>query len=143
MKRIRRLLPYLRRYRRAYAGRLCLVLLGTFCGIAIPKLMKLAIDQLSHQGTAGTVRAVAAGILVLAVFRDFFIFAGRYGILSVSRKIEYELRNDLYAHLSRLSGRYFDTNSTGDLSSRAINDLEGVRMMIGIGVMSVVSSHRP
>jgi ATP-binding cassette subfamily B protein len=141
MKRLRRLLPYLRRYRQAYLGGLLLVLLGTACGVAVPKLIGDAIDRLAHPGTtAQVVLRCSAGILGFALLRGVLIFVGRYGILSASRRIEYELRNDVYAHLCRLSGRYFDTTSTGDLTSRAINDLDGVRMMVGIGIMSIIST---
>jgi ATP-binding cassette subfamily B multidrug efflux pump len=140
MKRIRRLLPYLRRHRRAYLRGLTLVLLATVCGILAPKLVGRAIDRLEHHATQDFIRMAAGGIFLFAVLRGFLLFGGRYSILAASRKIEFELRNDLYAHLARLSGRYFDTNSTGDLTSRAVNDLEGVRMAIGIGIMSIVST---
>ena len=141
MSRFRRLLPYLRRHQRAYLTGLALVLLATGCAIAAPLLVKEALDRL-EQGRASSefVLWASGGIFLFAVVRGALLFGGRYQILAASRHIEYELRNDLYAHLAKMSGRYFDTNSTGDLTSRAINDLEGVRMMIGIGIMSIVST---
>jgi ATP-binding cassette subfamily B multidrug efflux pump len=141
MKRLGRLFPYLRRHRRPYLVGLLLVLLATGCGLAAPKLLGRAFDRLEHQSaTRQFILWASGGILLFAVVRGVLLFGGRYQILAASRRIEYEMRNDLYAHLVKLSGRYFDTNSTGDLTSRAINDLEGVRMMIGIGIMSIIST---
>jgi ATP-binding cassette subfamily B multidrug efflux pump len=56
-------------------------------------------------------------------------------LIGISREIEYELRNDLYRHLTRLAPRYFQTNRTGDLMSRATNDMSAVRMVLGPGIM--------
>ncbi len=56
-------------------------------------------------------------------------------LIGASRDIEYDLRNDFFAHLQRLPLSYFQTHRTGDLMSRATNDLNAVRMMIGPAVM--------
>jgi len=140
MKQLHRLLPYLRRHRRSYVTGLLLVLLATACGIAAPLLVGKAIDRLESQATRSFVLWASAGIFLFAVVRGALLFGGRYTILAASRRIEYEMRNELYAHLEKLSGRWFDTNASGDITSRAINDLEGVRLMIGIGIMSIVST---
>jgi ATP-binding cassette, subfamily B, multidrug efflux pump len=141
MKHLGRLLPYLRKYRASYLGGLLLVLLATGCGVASPKLIGMAFDRLEHHhASRDFVLLISGAIFLFAVVRGALLFGGRYRILAASRHIEYEMRNDLYAHLARLSGRFFDTNATGDLTSRAINDLEGVRMMIGIGIMSIAST---
>jgi len=141
MKPLGRLLPYLRRHGRPYLAGLLLVLLATGCGVAAPRLLGKAFDRLEHNHATGQfILWVSGGILLLAILRGVLLFGGRYQILAASRRIEYEMRNELYAHLVKLSGRYFDMNSTGDLTSRAINDLEGVRMMIGIGIMSIIST---
>ena len=56
-------------------------------------------------------------------------------IIGVSRDIEYELRNDLFQHLETLPASFYQTNRTGDLMSRATNDLSNVRMLLGPGIM--------
>ena len=56
-------------------------------------------------------------------------------IIGASRDFEYDLRNDFFAHLQRLDADYFQRNRTGDLMSRATNDLSAVRMLIGPAVM--------
>jgi ATP-binding cassette subfamily B protein len=99
-----------------------------------------AVDRIRHGETRGYILAVAGVVALAALLRAGLLFASRYLILAASRRIEFDLRNDLYAHLERLSARWFDTHATGEITSRAINDIEGVRTMIGIGVMAIVST---
>ena len=140
MKQLRRLLPYLRRHRRAYFLGLAIVLPATACGAAVPLLVKGLLQRLGQGGARADVLACSAAILGVAILRGVFLFASRYLILAASRRIEFDLRNDLFAHLETLSARWYDTNATGEITSRAINDLEGVRMMVGIGVMAILST---
>ena len=56
-------------------------------------------------------------------------------LIGISRDIEFDLRNDLFAHLIRLSPEYYGRTRTGDIMARATNDLNAVRMMLGPGVM--------
>ena len=64
----------------------------------------------------------------------------RTWLIGASRQIEYDLRNDFFAHLERLPLAYFQANRTGDLMSRATNDLSAVRMMVGPAVMYFAST---
>ena len=59
----------------------------------------------------------------------------RHILIGVSRKIEYDLRNDLFAHLQSLSPSFYERNPTGDIMARATNDLSAVRMVLGPGIM--------
>ena len=61
-------------------------------------------------------------------------------IIGASRHIEYDMRNDFFAHLQRLPLAYYQAHRTGDLMSRATNDLNAVRMMIGPSVMYSAST---
>jgi ATP-binding cassette subfamily B protein len=140
MTHLRRLLPYLRRHRGAYLLGLAIVVLATACGAIAPPLVGYAVDHLRQGGTKSFILAVSGAIAAAALLRAGLLFVSRYLILAASRRIEFELRNDLYAHLETLTARWFDTNATGEITSRAINDIEGVRTMIGIGVMAIVST---
>jgi ATP-binding cassette subfamily B protein len=140
MKSLRRLVPYLRRFRRAYAVGLILVLPATACGAIVPPLVGIAIDRLRTGATMAFVLGAAAAMAGAALLRAGLLFVSRYLILAASRQVEYELRNDLYRHLETLTARWFDTNSSGEIISRAINDIEGVRTMVGIGIMGIVST---
>ncbi len=135
MSRFRRLLPYLRRYRAAYVQGLALVVLAAACGVATPLLVRAAIDRLERQATREFILLAALAVVLFALVRGVLIFASRMLVLGASRRIERDLRDGLYAHLETLSARYYDTHPTGDVTSRAINDLDGIRMMIGMGLM--------
>ncbi|MGH8429609.1 MAG: ABC transporter ATP-binding protein, partial [Solimonas sp.] len=103
--------------------------------LAGPWVLKLAIDDLTLGVDAGKVRFYAAAILGLAIAGGFVRFLMRRIIIGASRAIEYDIRNDFFAHLQRLDLAYFQQQRTGDLMSRATNDLSAVRMMIGPAVM--------
>lgn len=79
---------------------------------------------------------VAAVTVLMGAFR----YGSRVSIFKTARQIEYEIRNDLYAHLQRLPQGFFQRWRTGDLMSRAVNDLNSVRMMLGPGVLSVAQT---
>jgi ATP-binding cassette subfamily B protein len=141
MKHLRRLFPYLQRHRRAYLTGLAIVVLATGCGAVAPLVVGRMVDRLRDHAGTKTLILASVGILAgAALLRAGLLFTSRFMILAASRRVEFELRNDLYAHLESLSARWFDTNATGEITSRAINDIEGVRTMIGIGVMGIVST---
>ena len=131
----RRLLAYLLRYRTAFAaGFVCVV--GTAAiGLATPWVLKLAIDDLTLGVDAAKIRLYAGLVFALAAAGGTLRFLMRRIIIGASRRIEYDLRNDFFAHLQRLDLRYFQSHRTGDLMSRATNDLSAVRMMIGPAIM--------
>ena len=80
--------------------------------------------------------AVVAGVLVgLSLIKAVFQFWTRWILIGISRDVEYDLRNDLFRHLLRLSPRYYTEHRTGDLMSKLTNDLNAVRNMIGPGIM--------
>ncbi len=81
----------------------------------------------------------------LITFGVFFIgaifrFLMRRLVSGVSRHIEFEFRNDLFAHLQKLSPSYYDRNMTGDLMSKATNDIDAIRLVLGPGLMYPVNA---
>ncbi len=77
-----------------------------------------------------------AGYLVgVAALRGTFQYWMRVVLIGISRDIEYDLRNDLFGHLVKLSADFYARHRTGDIMARATNDLNAVRMMLGPGVM--------
>jgi ATP-binding cassette, subfamily B, multidrug efflux pump len=131
----RRLLGYLNRYRRAFLLGFLFVVTTTSISLTGPWVTKYAIDDLTAGVTLAKVRLYAAALLALAAAGGIFRFLMRRVIIGASRDIEYDLRNDFFAHLQRLDLAYFQQHRTGDLMSRATNDLNAVRMMIGPAVM--------
>ena len=130
-----RLLAYLMRYRGAFLKGLACVVLTTALQLAGPWVLKFAIDDLTAGLTAGKLQFYALLLLALAVASGVFRFLQRRILIGASRDLEYDLRNDFFAHLQRLSLGYFQASRTGDLMSRATSDLGAVRMMIGPAVM--------
>ena len=140
MSPLARLAPCVLRYRRRFLlGLLCLVLTTTFSLLG-PWVLRYAVDDL----TAGVTRAKLAGhaatLLGLAMAGGVFRFLMRRILVGASRAIEYDLRNAFVAHLQKLPLAYYHATRTGDLMSRATNDLNAVRMMVGPAVMYMAST---
>ncbi len=136
----RRLVAYMLRYRRGFALGLACTALSTVASLTTPWVLKHAVDDLA-QGVTGTkLRTYAGLILVLALIGGAFRFLMRRIIVGVSRHLEYDLRNDFFARLQTLAPANFTASRTGDLMSRATNDLNAVRMMAGPAVMYSAST---
>jgi ATP-binding cassette subfamily B multidrug efflux pump len=73
--------------------------------------------------------------MVFSLLEAIFLFLMRKILIGISRYLEYDLRNDLFAHFLGLSRRYYQQHKTGDLMSRATNDMNAVRMLLGPGIM--------
>ena len=131
----RRLLPYVRRHRRAVLVGLGCALGSTVFQLIAPWVLKLAIDDLQAGVTRSKLAIYALSLLALAVAGGLFRFGMRRIVIGASREMEYDLRNDFFAALQRFPVAYYQAHRTGDLMSRATNDLSAVRMMIGPAVM--------
>ena len=140
MSPLARLAPYVLRYRRRFLlGLLCLVLTTTFSLLG-PWVLRYAVDDLTAGVTRDKLTVHAATLLVLAMAGGGFRFLMRRILVGASRAIEYDLRNAFVAHLQRLPLAYFHATRTGDLMSRATNDLNAVRVMVGPAVMYMAST---
>lgn len=126
---------YLWRYRYSLALGVMWVLLTNFCVVYAPKFIGQAIDTMKGDYTMNEILKDVGLAVMFSALGGFFLFCVRQTIIVVSRKIEYDLKNDFYAHLQTLSLNFFKTNSTGDLMSRATNDLNAVRNYLGPGIM--------
>ena len=136
----RRLWPYLARYRRSFAVGLLCIVAATGIQQLSPWVLKHAVDDLAAGVTRGKLAYYALLLLGLAVVGGVFRFLMRRIVIGVSRHIEYDLRSDFFRHLERFPLSYYQANRTGDLMSRATNDLNAVRMMIGPSVMYSAST---
>jgi ATP-binding cassette, subfamily B, multidrug efflux pump len=132
---IRRLLPYLLRYRGRFTAGLACVVVTTSVSLVSPWVLKHAVDDLSRGVTRGKLLVYAWILLGIAVTGATFRFLMRRVIIGASRGIEYDLRNDFFARLQLYPLPYFQARRTGDLMSRATNDLNAVRMTVGPAIM--------
>src|SRR5271165_6201927 len=134
-KNLRPLFPYLRKYRATFLiGALCV-----FCNngvwILFPLVIRRAIDDLNQGVTRHKLFTYAALLLAVAGVKAIFQYLTRWILIGVSREIEFDLRNDLFAHLERLSYSFYQRTRTGDIMARMTNDLNAVRMLAGPGIM--------
>ena len=105
-----------------------------------PLVLQFAIDDL-YAGVTRTKLAFYASVLLgIAGLAGYFRYHMRRIIISASRGFEFDLRNDFFAHLERLPMSFFQQNRTGDLMSRATNDLSSVRMMVGPAIMYLANT---
>jgi ATP-binding cassette, subfamily B, multidrug efflux pump len=131
----RQLLGYALRYRRDFLLGLVSVVIATAISLASPIVLRYAVDDLTGGVTRTKLFVYGALLLAIGVVGGLFRFLMRRILIGASRHIEYDMRNDFFAHLEKLPLSYFQTHRTGDLMSRATNDLNAVRMMIGPSVM--------
>ncbi len=136
----RRLLHYFALYKtRLLLGAVCVVGSAIF-SLLKPLIVGNAVNELSGAFTRETL--VRYGLLLIgaAAIEGAFLYAQRWIIIGASRYIEFDMRNDFYQHLQKLPLRFYQEQRTGDLMSRATNDLASVRMLIGPAVMHSLSS---
>ena len=121
-------------------GGICL--LGTNgCALLIPWLMKLAVESLQFPLKALHAPAYYALLIIAAaLFQGLIRIFSRTTLLHAARRIEYTIREELYARLLALDLPYFSGERTGDILSRFSNDLTNVRMLVGFGVLNVINT---
>src|SRR5262249_10801849 len=120
---LRRLVPYLARHRRGLAWGLACLLATTLFSIASPWILRHAVDDLTLKITREKLQLYSGLIVALVIVEGIFRYYMRMVLIGISREIEFELRNDVFRHLTQLPARYFQTHRIGDVMSRATNDM--------------------
>lgn len=140
MRQLRTLVPYFRPYRRIYLAGMALVVASNYFATKIPSYVQLGIDAISkHEPSHALVTAVEL-LLGVAFLSAIARFGMRQYLNSVSRRVEYDLRNDFFGHLERQPAAFYDRHPTGDLMARATNDLLNIRMVAGPALMYLVDT---
>src|SRR5437016_14560430 len=103
-------------------------------------VLRYTIDDLTRSVTRAKLIEDASLLLAIGLVGGVFRFLMRRVLIGASRHIEYDMRNDFFAHLEKLPLAYFQAHRTGDLMSRATNGLNAVRMMIGPSIMYSAST---
>ena len=132
---LRTVWPYMRRYRLALVLGLIALILKDLAGAIIPLILRRGVDTVTRGEPLITLWWVCAVILGAALFKGFFMYWMRVILVGLSRDVEYDIRNDLFAKLASLGHDYYGRSRTGDLMARATNDLNAVRMMLGPAMM--------
>ncbi len=129
------LLPYLSRYRTKMLIGFAMVVLTVAASMASPWILKYVVDDLRLAFDREKLPLYAALLIGASLVEGFFRFWMRKTLIGVSREIEYDLRNDFLAHVQKQSLSFFQSRNTGDIMSRATNDLNAVRSVLGPGIM--------
>ncbi|MCB9232225.1 MAG: ABC transporter ATP-binding protein [Bacteroidia bacterium] len=158
MQALKTLNPYIWRYKSLLLWGTLWVLISNVFGVYPPQVVRAAIDMVGdlleinklHQGfaAAGQLRGlifqsllVFGGlVLIFSLLRGFFLFLTRQTLIVMSRKVEYDQRNDIYDHYQNLSLSFFRRNKTGDLMARITEDIGRVRMYLGPGIMYTLNT---
>ena len=127
--------PYLKRYRSGMFLGLGALVLKDLLGAALPLIIRKGVDALTAGYSVKLVLEIAAWLAGASLLKGFFQYWMRVIMIGISRDMEFDLRNDLFAQLSRLSYDFYGRYRTGDIMARATNDLNAVRMMLGPGIM--------
>ena len=140
MSSLRRLLPYLDRYRLRYLGGAACLLLATTFSLSIPWTVKSAVDALERDGTAAHIGPYVLLILALAAAHGAARLGSRFAMLGAGQWVEHDIRADLYARLLALPPAFYHRHRTGDLMSRVSNDISTLRALAGFGTVMLIGT---
>jgi ATP-binding cassette subfamily B multidrug efflux pump len=132
---LRKFARYFRPYRKSLAAGILCIFLSVVSGLLVPVYVGRAVDDLRADVTWRKITGYALTILGVSALSGVFLFLQRRFLINLSRHMEYDLRQDFFAHLQKLPASFFHENRTGDLMARATNDLAAVRQLAGPMVM--------
>ena len=137
---MQRLWGYIYQYRYRYLrGIACLVITATLA-MSIPWLLKHAVEGIEHGRPLSEIARTILLIIGIAAVQCVVRAFSRFLIFNVGRDIEYQLRNELFAHLQTLSLSYYQRQPVGDLMSRLVNDITAVRLLLGLGIINILNT---
>jgi ATP-binding cassette subfamily B protein len=140
MRALRRLLPYYGPYKwQVFLGLAFVVISSAFASVT-PWLLRSALDGIGSGAPARRIWTLAGAMVGLALLAGVLRYGMRELINGLSRRIEYDLRNDLFAHLLKLDAAYFGRTRTGDIMARLTNDLNAVRQAVGPAIMYLTNT---
>jgi ATP-binding cassette subfamily B protein len=137
---LRRLRGYALRNRGYYAVWLAATLAYVAAFVAIPILVGWAVKAVVLELPAQEVVRRVLWLLLVTLARTVVRYFSRTLVFNAAREIEYELRNDIFAHLARLPQSFYFRWRTGDIMSRCVNDINAVRLLLGVGLLNVVQT---
>ncbi|MFM1893445.1 MAG: hypothetical protein RIQ90_611 [Bacteroidota bacterium] len=146
MKALRSLNKYFWKYKWHFFLGIAFTVASNYFGVKMPAYVKESIDDLQQTTINPTLESalwLAAKIggfyLLLSFMKGFFLFLMRQTIIIMSRRIEYDLKNEIYNHYQKLDSSFYKRNRIGDLMNRISEDVSQVRMYLGPGIMYSVN----
>ncbi len=135
MNYLKRLIPYLKHYKKKLWLGLLMILLSAGFTNVIPFIISKAIDSIKTSGDYSSMLNFAAITVGFAALSGIFLYFTRQTIIVVSREIENDLRNDFVEHILIQDQQYFHFHPTGDVMALATNDISAIRNFLGPGIM--------
>jgi ATP-binding cassette, subfamily B, multidrug efflux pump len=135
-----RLWRYLRRYRLRYVVGIACLVGATSLAMAVPWLLGRSVHAIETDAPARVLLGYLGLIVAIALLQGVARTFSRFVIFNVGRDIEYDLRNELFAHLEKLPLAFYQQRHTGDLMSRLVNDVTAVRMLLGPGILNFINT---
>ncbi len=132
--------PYLKQYRLKLILGTLFIITGNLIAIVNPQIVRRAIDYLNQQIEIKQLLKYAGLIILITIVQGIFRFLMRRTIIVVSRLIEFDMRNDLFAKLQILSPSFFQRTPTGDIMARMTSDLNAIRSVLGPGIMYTINT---
>ncbi|HKW11960.1 MAG TPA: ABC transporter ATP-binding protein [Gemmatimonadaceae bacterium] len=140
LKVLQRLLPFYRPYRLNVAIGLGLVIVSSALASVVPLFLRRALDGIRAGVALRNIWFLAFAMIGVSLVSGALRYWMRDLLNGVSRWIEYDLRNALYAALEALDPSYYARTRTGDLMARLTNDLSAVRMAVGPAIMYLMNT---
>ena len=140
MKSHLRLMVFVRRYWiQLLVGLICL-LASTAFSLVIPQILSRAINDILSSPNSRLLMMAALYVVVAATLQGLFSYASSYLTEAVSQKVAFDIRNAIFDRLQRLSFAYYDNVQTGQLMSRATEDVEAVRRFTSAGILGLIQT---
>ena len=135
-----RVVAYVRAHRVRYTVGAVLTIAYSVAFQMVPLAVRSIVDEIQRGANGAEVTGSALWLVGVSGLFALLSFSSRNVLFSAAREIEYEIRGELFAHLQRMPQSYFAGQRTGDLMSRAVNDVNNVRMFLGMGLLNVVQT---
>lgn len=137
VKTIRRLLGETLIYRKWLAIGFASMLVVVAMNMAVPWFIRWIIDLAIVEGNYHLLVPYSASIVGITLIKGLFMFLERYSMVYMAQRVIYDFRNRLYDHLQHLPFGFYDQSRTGELMSRATQDVETLRRFLGFGIIHV------
>ena len=135
-----RLWRYVGRYRLRYLGGIVCLVAATCAAMTKPWLFGQCVNAITEDAGSRVLLGYVGLIVVIALLQAVARTFSRFLVFNAGRDIEYDLRNDLFAHLESLPLSFYQQRQTGDLMSRLVNDVTAVRMLLGPGLLNFINT---
>jgi ATP-binding cassette, subfamily B, multidrug efflux pump len=135
-----RMMRYLRPYRRQAISSYAALIIAILLQLAVPLLVRQIINSAISVGDRRFLTLAALGIVLVTLAQSTFMYTRSYWLQYLAERVAYDLRNEMYEHLEHLSFSYYDTAQTGQLLSRATEDVNNIRRFFMFGLRMAAQS---